>query len=122
MSSPVGVGLGPPPASSDPSMPAQPQDQSSGSLVSGDASSQGGGDPRAMLKQVLKMTSDIDQALSALAGVFAKDGGDEVAQARKLIESGARKFLSKFGQAPALNPTETGSNFPGGGLTSNQMP
>lgn len=98
-------------------MPAQPQ-----GLMSGDSNAKGLGSPsgKSMMQQVIKMTADIDQALQALSGVFAANGGDEVGQARKLIEAGARKFLGQFGQAPSSSPTEAGSDFPGGGFSSNR--
>lgn len=90
----------------------------------------GGGDQaQSARRAVLMMGAEIDRALVAVAQAIQQspspDGLDELAQGRAMIEAGIAKFVAAGGApggqgAPSTSPTETGMQFPGGGMGSGQ--
>lgn len=72
-----------------------------------------------LFKQFATVGSNMDQTLNEWARMAGKgSGAEEFKQARKLIEQGLAKMLGKAGKSPAVNATETGAGFPGGGYGS----
>lgn len=104
--------MAPPPASNLPPTP------SGGAGMAGLVSGPDKGGIKDVLKQLTLMSSQIDQMLGMLGNALGQSGGEEIQQARQLIEQGVAKFLGQYGEAPANSPTEAGSQFPGGGFSN----
>lgn len=116
------MGSMPPPSSPDMMAPPPasnlPPTASGGAGMEGLISSPDQGAVKDTLKQLTVMSAQVDEMLGMLANVLGSSGGEEVGQARKLIEQGVAKFLGQFGSAPSSSLTATGSQFPGGGFSS----
>lgn len=118
---------GPPAPSSGPTGPTP--SPGGGSPVSGPGGpglgGAGGADPQSARRAITLMGAEVDRALTGIAQAInqlgGKEGLQELAQARQLIEAGLAKFLAQGGQAPAASPTEAGASFPGGGANSGRM-
>jgi hypothetical protein len=88
----------------------------------GDQGSQDGGASE-MAQQTIGMLRMIDKALGNVADLFKDSGGQEVAQARELLQQGMAKWLGSVGgNPPAVSATDTGPGFPGGGYSAGAMP
>lgn len=74
-------------------------------------------DPAEGAKLMLKMGAQVDQALLSMSQAMP-DGAADFGQARKLIQTGLAKHLAKSGGPTATSPTEAGSQFPGGGMST----
>lgn len=69
------------------------------------------------MKQVAQMGMEIDRALLAFSEMAPGDV-PEIGQARKLLQAALAKILSQGGAPSTGSPGATGSQFPGGGLSS----
>lgn len=93
-------------------MPSDGADQAGG----------GGGGQQEMVKQTLTMLRMIDKALASLIDLYADNGGDQVTQARELLQQGTSKWVAQFGgAAPSISSTDTGPGFPGGGFNNGSV-
>lgn len=74
------------------------------------------GGPDTAAKQLVQMGIEVDRAILALSQA-APGEIQEFAQARQLMQAGIAKLISGSGELGAP-PGATGSQFPGGGMSS----